>query len=95
LLDHLPALAEAFDAGEVSIGNLKALHYRASRGYRDALMDLDGVLAEDAMLLGDNVFDEELDRHLMVFEPDVADDGDWRIRLGGWWFVGVRVGWRA
>lgn len=76
LLDHLPALAEAFDAGEVSIGKLKALHHRASRGYRDALMDLDGVLADDAMLLGDNSFAEELDRHLMLFEPDVADDGD-------------------
>ncbi|PVY34220.1 HNH endonuclease signature motif containing protein [Williamsia muralis] len=76
LLDHLPALAEAFDAGEVSIGKLKALHHRASRGYRDALMDLDGVLADDAMLLGDNSFAEELDRHLMLFEPEAADDDE-------------------
>ncbi|ETD30187.1 HNH endonuclease signature motif containing protein [Williamsia sp. D3] len=76
LLDHLPALAEAFDTGEVSVGKLKALYHRASRGYRDALIDLDGVLAEDAMLLSDNVFAEELDRHLLLFEPDVADDDD-------------------
>ncbi|WP_168176643.1 HNH endonuclease signature motif containing protein [Williamsia sp. 1135] len=74
LLDHLPELAEAFSAGEVSIEKLKALYHRASRGYRDALMDLDGVLAEDAMLLGDNTFAEELDRHLMPFEPDRPDD---------------------
>ncbi len=33
-------------------------------------MDLDGVLAEAAMVLGDNAFSEELDRHLMPFEPD-------------------------
>ena len=76
LLDHLPALADAFAAGEVSIEKLKALYHRASRGYRDALMDLDGVLAEDATLLGDNVFAEELDRHLMPFEADVVDDDD-------------------
>lgn len=74
LLDHLPELAEAFAAGEVSIEKLKALYHRSTRGYRDALMDLDGVLAEDAMLLGDNAFGEELDRHLMPFEPDTADD---------------------
>ncbi|WP_143696544.1 HNH endonuclease signature motif containing protein [Williamsia muralis] len=76
LLDHLPSLADAFACGELSIEKLKAIYHRASRGYRDALVDLDGVLAEDAMLLGDNSFAEELDRHLMPFEPDVADDGD-------------------
>lgn len=74
LLDHLPELAEAFAAGELSIEKLRALYHRSTRGYRDALMDLDGVLAEDAMLLGDNAFAEELDRHLMPFEPDTADD---------------------
>ena len=76
LLDHLPSLADAFACGELSIEKLKVLYHRASRGYRDALMDLDGVLAEDAMLLSDNSFAEELDRHLMPFEPDAADDGD-------------------
>ena len=76
LLDHLPSLADAFACGELSIEKLKAIYHRASRGYRDALMELDGVLAEDAMLLGDYVFAEELDRHLMPFEPDVANDGD-------------------
>ena len=76
MLDHLPSLADTFVCGELSIEKLKAIYHRASRGYRDALVDLDGVLAEDAMLLGDNSFTEELDRHLMPFEPDVADDGD-------------------
>ena len=56
LLDHLPSLADAFACVELSIEKLKAMYHRASRGYRDALMDLDGVLAEDAMLLGDNSF---------------------------------------
>ena len=56
MLDHLPSLADAFACVELSIEKLKAMYHRASRGYRDALMDLDGVLAEDAMLLGDNSF---------------------------------------